>query len=73
MTDTTEYICGVITLCLTVGSLIIGYHLHMRHIYADIAHEEADELFHDYVEHCEYRVHNRIVTTVEVDGHHAGN
>jgi hypothetical protein len=64
MTDITEYICGVITLCLTLGALIIGYHLHMRRIYADIAHEEArkqaDRLFRDYTEHCEYRVHQTV-------------
>ena len=67
MTDIAEYIAGAVTLCLTLGALIIGYHLHMRHIYADIAHEEADELFQEYVDSCEYRVHTRVVTTWEAD------
>lgn len=64
MSDTLEFILGTITLALTIGALIAAYHTYMQQIYADIAREDAQKqanrLFREYTEHCEYRVHQTI-------------
>lgn len=56
-----EIIGGVILTVLAVALIAAGYILHMWHILRDIAQEdaeqEADRLFRQYVEGCEYRVH----------------
>lgn len=60
----TEYIAGVVTLALVIGTLIAAYHAYMICIYSEIAHEDAekqaDKLFRDYAENCEYRVHQTV-------------
>ena len=60
----TEMILGTVAMVLTVGALIAAYHSYMQRIYADIAREDArkqaDRLFRDYAEHCEYRVHQTV-------------
>ena len=60
----TEFIAGAVTLCLVIGTLIAGYHAYMICIYTEIAHEnaekQADKLFRDYAENCEYRVHQTV-------------
>lgn len=59
-----DFIYGTIALVLVLGALIATYHTYMQHIYAEIAREEArnqaDRLFRDYTEHCEYRVHQTV-------------
>lgn len=59
-----EMILGTVMLILTVGALIAAYHTYMQQIYADIAREDArkqaDKLFREYTEHCEYRVHQTV-------------
>lgn len=56
-----EIIGGLILTLLVVALLTAGFILHMWHILRDIAQEdaeqEADRLFRDYTEHCQYRVH----------------
>ena len=60
----TEYIAGVVTLCLVIGTLIAAYHAYMICIYSEIAREDAEEradrLFREYTSHCEYRVHQTV-------------
>jgi hypothetical protein len=59
-----EFIGGALTLALTIGALIAAYHAYMICIYRDIAREDAkeqaDRLFREYVDGCEYRVHQTV-------------
>lgn len=59
-----EFIAGAITLALTLCALIAGYHAYMICIYRDIAHEkarkDADAMFREYVDGCEYHVHQTV-------------
>lgn len=66
-----ELICGALTMIAGIGGIIAGYHYYMRRIYADIAHDEADELFRDYAAHCEYRVHTELHTLILDETHEA--
>lgn len=56
-----EIIGGVILTVLAVALIAAGYIAHMYHVLKDIAREDAreqaDRLFKQYVDGCEYRVH----------------
>lgn len=67
MAGTIENISGLIVFILTIAALLLTYHKHMSAIWKDIAEETAEEMFEEYVHNCEYRVHTKIVTEIEVD------
>lgn len=56
-----DIIGGILLTALVFALLAAGYILHMWHVLHDIAQEdaeqEADRLFRQYVDGCEYRVH----------------
>ncbi|MBP0976223.1 MAG: hypothetical protein J6S92_13155 [Oscillospiraceae bacterium] len=63
----TERIIGTIALITVIGGLIAAYHAYMRQMYRKLAQEWADEMFRDYAENCEYRVHMTVRATVHVE------
>ena len=52
---------GWVFLVLSISALCALWGFHMWAMLKDIAKEDAeekaDEMFRDYIEHCEYRVH----------------
>ena len=71
-----EIIGGSFVLALFIAILAVGYNAHMQSIYADIAHDEAeeiaDELFEEAVEHAEIRVNQRLTIIDEMKGDRHG-
>lgn len=63
---------GAAIVVIFLACIVCGYILHMWHILRDIAQEdaenEADRLFHDYVDSCEYRVHFTFRVVDEMKG-----
>lgn len=59
-----ETVCGWVALFLGVACLLLMYHKVMQSMYKDFSHEEADELFDDYVRHCEFHVHTKLHTQI---------
>ena len=59
-----DFITGSALLLLFFGIIGVGYHKHMKAIYDDIAHEEAqdmaDEMFDEAMERAEFHVHSRL-------------
>lgn len=59
-----DFITGSALLMLFFGIIGVGYHKHMKAIYDDIAHEEAqgmaDEMFDEAMERAEFHVHSRL-------------
>lgn len=67
MAGTIENIIGLITFILTIAAVLLAYHKHMQAIWKDIAEEDAEEMFEEYVHNCEYRVHTEVRTQIVVD------
>lgn len=64
MTGALESMCGVVAMIFAVVAIVLTYHKHMQAVWKDIAKEEADEMFDNYVRHCEYRVHTELHTMI---------
>ena len=58
-----------------IGILLLLWWVHVWAVMQDITREDAerqaDELFRDYIENCEYRVHIRMRITDEMGQKHA--
>lgn len=67
MAETIENISGLIVFILTISALLLTYHKHMQSVWKDIAEEDAEEMFEEYVHNCEYRVHTEVRTQIVVD------
>lgn len=67
MEGTIENIIGLITFILTIAAVLLTYHKHMQAVWKDIAEEDAEEMFEEYVHNCEYRVHTEVRTQIVVD------
>ena len=65
-----DFITGSALLLLFFGIIGVGYHKHMKAIYEDIAHEEAEEIadrrFDEACEHAEIRVKQQLVIIDEM-------
>lgn len=67
-----ETIFGGFVLALFLAILAVGYNAHMQSIYADIAHDEAeeiaDDMFEEAIENAEIRVNQRLTIIDEMKG-----